>query len=174
MAGSPERRAQKRASNRAWALAHPAESVAQRARSYDRNGAAQNARRVRDPEKLEAKRKLRAETPSGRAASLCAMARARCRKNGLPFALSVEFVARRIASGACEVSGIAFDLRVGHRRLSPWAPSIDRIDSEKGYTVENVQIVVSMLNLAKSDFTMSKVEHFVSAIGTKRRAWLGC
>ncbi len=174
IAGSPERRAKKLASNRAWTKAHPDESAAQRARSYDRNGAAQNARRVRDVVKLEEARKARVQTPTGRAATLCHMARARCRKSGLPFAVTADLIAARIAAGACEVSGIPFDLRVGHRRLSPWAPSIDRIDSSKGYTPENVQVVVSMLNLAKSDFSMAEVEQFVTAMAARRHAWLGC
>lgn len=39
---------------------------------------------------------------------------------------------------------------------NPYAPSIDRIDSQKGYYKSNIQIVLVAINLAKSESTMEE------------------
>jgi hypothetical protein len=58
------------------------------------------------------------------------------------------------SQGRCEVSGITFsDYKpVGsHRR--PFFPSIDRIDSKLGYTLDNSRLICVMANIAKCDYT---------------------
>lgn len=41
---------------------------------------------------------------------------------------------------------------------SPWVPSIDRIDSSKGYVPGNVQVVSWRANWIKNDMTLEEVE----------------
>ena len=60
--------------------------------------------------------------------------------------LTVEWIEQRLLQGVCEVTGIAFE-RKGDRR--PFMPSIDRIDSSKGYTPENCRVVLWIINAAK-------------------------
>lgn len=85
--------------------------------------------------------------------------RATARKNavsrGLEFHLTPADISDlwRRSGGCCELSGLKFDLLNlrGHRRR-PFAPSIDRIDSTLGYTVQNCRLVVVILNLAINEF----------------------
>jgi hypothetical protein len=48
--------------------------------------------------------------------------------------------------GCCALSGIALDNKAGSETVS-----LDRIDSDKGYTVDNVQLVHKVLNMMKRD-----------------------
>lgn len=40
------------------------------------------------------------------------------------------------------------------RRSNPLAPSVDRIDSGKGYTLMNIHLVINVVNIMKSDLTL--------------------
>ena len=91
-------------------------------------------------------------TQVGRAKSTLTQVRLRAlKKPGMEFDLDEEWLLVKIASGRCEQSGIPFDFSsgLGHNR-SPWTMSLDRIDSRKGYTKENTQVVVWAYNAAKS------------------------
>lgn len=57
------------------------------------------------------------------------------------------------ANGRCEITGIRFGFyegSIGGRR--PWSPSLDRIDSSKGYTPDNCRLVCTCVNLAMSEW----------------------
>lgn len=59
--------------------------------------------------------------------------------------------------GRCEVTGVVlrpFDK--GRAEKASVAPSVDRIDSFKGYTPDNIQIVAVRVNLMKGDMTMDQ------------------
>jgi len=57
------------------------------------------------------------------------------------------------ANGKCELSGIAWDFKSrSFRGKRPWAPSLDRIDSSQGYSLENCRLVAVAVNIALSDF----------------------
>lgn len=53
----------------------------------------------------------------------------------------------RFSKGVCEASGIPFAMDLGRGR-GMRSPSIDRIDSRKGYTIDNVRFVCWGLNRA--------------------------
>ena len=53
------------------------------------------------------------------------------------------------AGGKCQITGIEFsDELIGNAKSRPWAPSIDRIDSSKGYTLDNIRLVCVSVNFA--------------------------
>lgn len=88
------------------------------------------------------------QTVSGRAAQLQSNARRRAEDKGIPFDLDRLDLIERIAKGRCEVTGLLFDMTASGG-LNPWAPSLDRRNNAKGYTPDNVQVVVSAYNVAK-------------------------
>jgi len=61
----------------------------------------------------------------------------------------------------CEYSGISFD--TNHRHL---CPSIDRIDSMKGYAKGNIAIVLTCLNMAKSTLTFDNFKKCMECIAS--------
>jgi len=61
----------------------------------------------------------------------------------------------------CEYSGISFD--TNHRHL---CPSIDRIDSMKGYVKGNIAIVLTCLNMAKSTLTFDNFKKCMRCIAS--------
>ena len=91
------------------------------------------------------------QTPNGRARLLIFFAAKRAKE----CFLDVTNIAARIAAGHCEATGIPFDLKPGpdKHHANPWAPSLDRRDSAKGYTTENVQVVCAAYNYAKSEWS---------------------
>lgn len=86
-------------------------------------------------------------------------------KRGLDFSLTQEFVDQMFVDGdwKCCKTGIAFDLTTG-RGIRPFSPSIDRIDSSKGYVENNVQLVCTMYNFAKNAFSESDVYFFAEKL----------
>jgi len=72
-------------------------------------------------------------------------AKNRARAKGLEFSLTSEWLLERLEKGLCEVTGINFE---GY--CSPFAPSLDRKDPNKGYTEDNTQVVVWIYNRCKN------------------------
>lgn len=59
-------------------------------------------------------------------------------------------------TGTCSLSGVSYQWEKFSSTsfTNPYAPSLDRIDSSKGYYKNNVQWVLSLLNFAKNEMTM--------------------
>lgn len=91
--------------------------------------------------------------------------RTRCNKRGMAFNLDYEWVATKAEYGKCEQTGIPFIWDADQKR-SPFAFSIDRIDSARGYTKDNCQAVVWAYNAAKAEGTDADVMHFAKALTT--------
>jgi hypothetical protein len=118
---------------------------AERSNEYHRRRHAAKVADGRD----KAWRKARYARPENRASMLVSGARNRALKAGIEFTLTFDDVYPTVAKGTCQVTGIAFDLSTHPKhRTHPFAPSIDRIDSSKGYTTENIRIVCWWLNCA--------------------------
>jgi hypothetical protein len=92
----------------------------------------------------------------------------RARMKGREFNLSSDWVLERLRAGVCEVTGLPFDVtnisRTDDQMTSPWRPSVDRIDSSKGYTEDNCQLVVLAYNRMKSDMTEEQMRTLAIAI----------
>lgn len=66
------------------------------------------------------------------------------------FQLTISDVENMFASanGRCTLTGIEFDTSPPNGRKRPYASSIDRIDSNIGYTVPNCRLICVAMNLA--------------------------
>ena len=75
----------------------------------------------------------------------------RARKAGLEMELTLEYLLRmwNRQKGACALTGIEFfeTSEKAHKRR-PFVPSLDRVDSNKGYLKNNVRIVCVAVNMA--------------------------
>lgn len=78
-------------------------------------------------------------------------AKSRAEKLGREFTISLEDV---VIPSECPVFGIKFV----YEKDSPWAPSIDRVDSSRGYTPDNIQIISRRANYLKSNMTVEEAE----------------
>ena len=84
----------------------------------------------------------RRATPAGRAARMIEFAKRRAKKKSLPIDIDRDWVLSKLETGACELSGIAFSWS------GAFVPSIDRVDSSKGYLKSNCRVVVCYVNQA--------------------------
>lgn len=94
-------------------------------------------------------------------------ARARSRDKGLELTLTREWLIEHLSVGRCAVTGLEFDMEVklrGSGRMTPWSPSLDRINSTLGYTPENCRLVVWMFNAAKHIGTDGDVLRMAEAL----------
>lgn len=77
------------------------------------------------------------------------------RDRGIPFNITLTHIRDLFirANGKCELTGIKFsnEVHAGSGKR-PWAPSIDRRESSKGYEPDNVRLVCISVNIALSDF----------------------
>lgn len=80
-------------------------------------------------------------------------------KNSRPRKISVEITADDIkemlerAKGKCELTRVTFNMqKISGQRIRPWIPSVDRIDSKKGYSFDNCRIICAAANVALNQF----------------------
>lgn len=90
----------------------------------------------------------------GRALQLRDNSSIRAERLGLEFNLTREWVEQKLL-GVCELTGREFDLTLPPKgvRANPNAPSLDRKDNSKGYTEDNVRMVVVHANVARNEFS---------------------
>lgn len=69
------------------------------------------------------------------------------------------------SNGKCAISGLPLSSEYN----SPYKASVDRIDSSKGYTRKNVQLVASMVNIAKNKYTMGQFVEMCKAVARKHK-----
>lgn len=94
-------------------------------------------------------RNARRQKPESRTAQMLSHTRTRALKADFEFALTFDDIYPVVARGVCQVTGTVFDLAAHSKhRTNPFAPSIDRIDSSKGYVANNVRVVCWWLNCA--------------------------
>jgi len=91
----------------------------------------------------------------GRITCLILAAKRRANKKQIEFDLSEQFITEllRKQNNKCAITQIEFDtLKEYSNRTRPFAISIDRIDSLKGYTGDNVRLVCVAVNYALNEF----------------------
>lgn len=106
-------------------------------------------------------------------------AKSRAGTRGIEHSLTLEAViaAYDAQAGACAVTGIPFDIserlesEEGWKR--PYSPSIDRIDSRRGYTAENTRLVCSAVNNAMGSWGEAVFIHLAYALVAKRNGTAG-
>ncbi len=109
-------------------------------------------------------------TIKGRTGHMLNNARARAKRKHLPCDLDYQFLANKLTAGYCEVTGLPFVIKShngkGHRTNS-FSPSVDRIDNTKGYTKDNVRMVVWIYNRAKGAFPINDLLVMLQALNNK-------
>jgi len=91
-------------------------------------------------------------------------AKARAKRKNLDFNLTVEDVLEMYPKeGFCPVFGFKFEW--GTRKDRDKSPSIDRIDSTKGYIKGNCQIISWKANRIKCNFTLEDLQTVVDFLG---------
>jgi len=106
------------------------------------------------------------DTEDGWINQMLANKRLYCKNHTLPYDLLNTWLKDKLCSGCCEATGISFDVNKGGR--SPFGPSIDRIDPNGGYTMDNCRVVVNCYNLAKSNWSDDDVFRMAQAVVSKR------
>lgn len=93
-------------------------------------------------------------SPTRRAAlQLYYRARKQQRKYAEKCDITVQWIEELITTGHCARSGLEFSLDRQQGQINPLSPSLDRIDSRKGYTISNCQIVCTIYNVAKNNYS---------------------
>jgi hypothetical protein len=86
-------------------------------------------------------------------------------RKGLAFDITVQWIIAKVQSGQCEATGIPFQLEGSPNGLRcNFAPSLDRRDSNDGYTEDNCQVVVWIYNCAKGAGSHDDVARLARAI----------
>ena len=83
-------------------------------------------------------------------------AKSRAKKNNLEFDIDLQYL-QSVATDCCPVDGLPFDWerRLGTNKSLPLAtPSLDRINSSKGYVKGNVKIIGWKWNAKKSNMNL--------------------
>lgn len=92
--------------------------------------------------------------PTARAKLLLAGVIKRSKYKGWDTDIDYDFIKSGIDRGFCEVTNMPFDLNSSPTsKKNPFAPSIDRIDSSRGYVKSNCRIVVWQFNMMKAEMS---------------------
>lgn len=74
-----------------------------------------------------------------------------------------------IADGRCQITKIPFDFRFQTaRRPRPWAPSLDRINPQKGYAFDNCRLVCTAVNFAMNEWGLDVLLKIGQALKEQR------
>lgn len=118
------------------------------------------------------RREIKHESVRGRMCELLCHARDRSRRKGLEFNLDLDWIVDLFnkLDGKCTLSNIKFEFKTTQEiERSPFSPSIDRIDSKRGYVKDNVRLVCTMVNLALSNFGDEAFLKMCEAVTNKQK-----
>jgi hypothetical protein len=80
-------------------------------------------------------------------------AKSRARKSGRPFTIQIDDI---VIPAHCPVFGVKMEQSTS--RSYPWAPSLDRIDSSRGYEPGNIRVICYRANHLKNNATLEEIE----------------
>lgn len=88
-------------------------------------------------------------------------------KNNIPSNLTIEFLLNLYdkQEGKCSISGVDLTTISGKGRVFTNI-SVDRIDSSKGYTEDNIQLVCFIINLMKQELSQESFLNWIKIIYT--------
>ena len=115
------------------------------------------------------------QRPDKRLGLLIRTCRSSAKQKGIEFELTADVLMSMIVvqDQKCVLTGIPFSWDFGGTyRANPFAPSIDRKDSRKGYTYDNIQIVCYAVNLAKNEYPLDVFDKICSARMEKLKSWV--
>lgn len=81
--------------------------------------------------------------------------------------LTKEWIRQKLLAGVCEATGIRFSF--SDKPWDPFQPSLDRKNLKKGYTKDNVQVVVLIHNMARGQWGDKALITYVKALIKKSR-----
>jgi hypothetical protein len=102
------------------------------------------------------RRKEWSSSEYGRLYNIFSSARARAKNKNLEFDLTPDFIFKMFdyQNGLCALTGLKLDtgFKIKGVNFNPYAPSIDKIDANNGYSKDNVRIVSVIANLSLNGF----------------------
>lgn len=103
-------------------------------------------------------------TLQGRARNLWWACKQRARRKGIPFTLNLDVLIAKMEPEVCQLTGLPLVLEMNDDwRIHPLAPSVDRIDSAKGYTNHNTQVIAFGINSLKAQYPTEVVRVLAKA-----------
>jgi hypothetical protein len=132
-------------------------------------------RRSRAGERKQAKREnpemtfgawRRRKTPSQAWGAVVARTRRGAILRGLDFDLSAAQLAELFSStnGICPVTGWEMSVPATNGKILPTTASMDRLDHNKGYTIENTRLVAYQVNVARNIWSDDQLLDFCRAV----------
>jgi hypothetical protein len=93
--------------------------------------------------------------PVNRAKYIWSRTRDKAKSRKIGFYITVDDIIPALKRGVCDMTGLLFNLNRPNVGSSthPYAPSIDRINSNKDYTKDNIRVVLWAVNAATNQFT---------------------
>jgi hypothetical protein len=162
---NPRRQEYRQQYQKDWQAANP-----DKCQAYSQKHEAKNPQRA---ESLVKWKMIRLGVPENRIKHMLAAARQRARQYNREFSEDLsEFLLDNIPTH-CACCGCELDYKYERRshfeRHRAKSPSFDRIDSAKGYTLENVAVTCSRCNAVKSDSTLEELRHVVAYVERESR-----
>lgn len=90
-------------------------------------------------------------------------AKQRCKASGLAFTIEVSDI---IIPDTCPVLGINLNMNSGKSGAYKNSPSLDRIDNNKGYTKDNIQVISQLANAMKGAATIGELHKFADWVSS--------
>ena len=91
---------------------------------------------------------------NGKILSILNTTKRRAKRKNWEFNLTKEWLYKQLEKQnySCLITQLPFDFSKGKKYINPYMPSLDRINTDKGYTIDNVRIICTILNLALNEF----------------------
>lgn len=90
-------------------------------------------------------------------------AKQRCKETGREFNIEVSDI---VIPDICPVLGISLNINSGRSGAYRNSPSLDRVDNNRGYTKDNIQVISQLANAMKCHATNEELHKFAQWILT--------
>lgn len=162
-----------RYANGACSICHNERRKARRQADLESTNAYNRNRRVENPERecsygreYRKSATFAAWYARNRHRELWKKAKQRATKSGREFTITIQDVEKLLTSSlVCPYTLVPYEIAPGR---NPWAASLDRKDSSKGYTIDNIEVTSLWWNIAKNGWPPAVVEKAVSGLRTQK------